>query len=125
MWLDFDSSAVAELITEQPMEAEGPTTDDPGDEEESDSSESSESSDSEETSFSDSDATDTGISGRSGTTRTNGSDTESSDSRSNTQCPTVRKLLAKGCIRGCILEDSDGCPACNRTCLGMSVCDGD
>lgn len=129
-WIYIPLQQTTEIATTEEL-ITGPT-DDPDDED----SDSSESSDSEETSFSDSETSDSDISGKSGTTRTNStrsmsgrsgmskttstenSDSESSDSRSNSRCQSVRKLLAKGCTRGCILEDSDGCPACNHTCLG-------
>lgn len=36
----------------------------------------------------------------------------------NSRCVRVTVLLLQGCIQSCLVEDSDGCPACNLTCLG-------
>jgi hypothetical protein len=35
------------------------------------------------------------------------------------RCPRVSQLLdSDECVLSCIMEDENGCPACNDTCFG-------
>ena len=51
---------------------------------------------------------------------TTGDTTGSEDSTSGgcSRCPGVRYLVERGCLRACVYLNADGCPACNRTCVG-------
>ena len=54
---------------------------------------------------------------RSGMSR---SDTRRNDTDERTsRCARVADLLSQGCIQRCLVEDTDGCPSCNLTCLGI------